>query len=70
MSLIVTADLCIISLGFFEIRFATFERVFVTFFVIVVAIKNLIIILAYSDVGTVPVLQRTQSSFFYIYLDC
>jgi len=30
MSLFVTADLCIISLGFFEIRFATFEYVFVT----------------------------------------
>jgi len=30
MSLFVTADLCIISLGFFEIRFATFEYVFMT----------------------------------------
>jgi len=31
MSLFVTADLCIISFGFFEIRLATFEGVFVTF---------------------------------------
>jgi len=31
MSLFVTADLGIISLGFFEIHFATFECVFVTF---------------------------------------
>jgi len=30
MSLFVTADLCIISLGFFAIRFATFKCVFVT----------------------------------------
>jgi len=46
MSLFVTADLCIISLGFTEVRSATFECVFVTnFFVIVVTINNLIIII-------------------------
>jgi len=48
MSLFVTADLCILSLGFFEIRFATFECVFVTLIcvvvvVIAVAINNLLI---------------------------
>jgi len=32
MSLFVTADLCILSLAFFEIRFATFECVFLTFY--------------------------------------
>jgi len=38
MSVFVTADLCILSLGFFEIRFATFECVVVTFILLLLSL--------------------------------